>query len=754
MKLKEQKQLEQIGDQFDATDFSINEADIGRMLDAFSNGIYSNKIGSVIREIVSNAIDANVEAGRPDAPVRVGMVDEGKELFLHIIDQGLGMTPDFVKSIYTKYWASTKRESNKYIGAFGIGSKSPLSYTDSFECITRVEGVSYHYLVHKGDKVPKLELLLTSETDEPDGTTIRIPVKPLDRTRFQEEASKQLAYVDSIYFTGMAVSNDFKIYKEKKFVIRTNTPFKEMHIVINRVCYPISFDQLGIGPIKVPVGLVFDIGELSVTINRENVEYTEANKNKIKERIKEFCVDISKRYSDQFPTIETLEEYDKQTRRLRYQADIYTLKNDVLSISMDIKELRRHAGLPDFPLKVNIGPVWKGYYTSYGSDANLVRPFMKTIRTIDDNGKVSTRHAGDDRSVESLYSSPELYLFFNPEVDKWDKTKNLYIMDQMPNVHMIWVDQDLYKSIENETNEDKAERLREELDNTVQLFFSETSIINYSDLKVPADWLTNRAQMLKERLMQRADYLKMTGQIKFKAAGWDDNTSIIEHTSDPLTTVWHNVEVRSPRFHFREELIRDVVSNPYTVVYATNEHKEELYDMAYILSSKRSLNRWWSFALVSQANVKYFQANPNAIHILELMDGKHKQLRKIITAVWLRQKGKILRPNSDAPSAIINAYWELERFIEQNTFGMFSRLKDALLEAAEEGDLLLPDVMEDYERYVQTMVALPLLFTSATTDDQRESGLFDDIRYDLDFYTIHKKLKLQKDGQNTLQLLV
>ena len=48
-------------DVLESLDFKFNEDAMSLMFKSFTDSLYSNKIGSIVREIVSNAADANQE---------------------------------------------------------------------------------------------------------------------------------------------------------------------------------------------------------------------------------------------------------------------------------------------------------------------------------------------------------------------------------------------------------------------------------------------------------------------------------------------------------------------------------------------------------------------------------------------------------------------------------------------------------------------------------------------------------------------
>ena len=108
------------------TDFGINDNDICHVFKVMSSTIYSNKLLALIREYSTNAMDANKEAGYT-GPINV-TIPSAFDNTLSFRDYGNGMTDDEVINTYTKYGASTKRNSNDYTGCLGIGSKAGFAY--------------------------------------------------------------------------------------------------------------------------------------------------------------------------------------------------------------------------------------------------------------------------------------------------------------------------------------------------------------------------------------------------------------------------------------------------------------------------------------------------------------------------------------------------------------------------------------------------------------------------------------------------
>ena len=118
----EANEVEQIkDDQTEEIEFGVDKEDEWIIFKSFTN--YSDPVGSIVREIASNAYDAHIEAN-VDKDIKVEIIDEndllGTSSVLSIRDYGEGMSPDIIKNIYSKFGKSTKRDRNDAIGAFGL----------------------------------------------------------------------------------------------------------------------------------------------------------------------------------------------------------------------------------------------------------------------------------------------------------------------------------------------------------------------------------------------------------------------------------------------------------------------------------------------------------------------------------------------------------------------------------------------------------------------------------------------------------
>ena len=107
-----------------------------------------------------------------------------------------------------------------------------------------------------------------------------------------------------------------------------------MHIVLGQVAYPINWNFLGISPIYIPVGLKFNIGELPVTLSREEINYSDdAVKEVLLDKIETVYDDLYERYSNQHKYTDLFEYMN-----FYYLADRTLKLTDTASIHFKIRD--------------------------------------------------------------------------------------------------------------------------------------------------------------------------------------------------------------------------------------------------------------------------------------------------------------------------------------------------------------------------------------------------------------------------------
>lgn len=160
----------------ESIEMSIDQNSLAHIMSVLTN-LYSDPEMAVLREYSSNARDSHIASGNP-APIEVNLPNTLSP-FLTIQDFGLGLSLDDITAIYSRYGASTKRESNEQTGMLGLGSKSALTYASQFIMTAVKDGVKSEVLISvKTDGAGTMSVMDTASTTERNGVKITVPAKP------------------------------------------------------------------------------------------------------------------------------------------------------------------------------------------------------------------------------------------------------------------------------------------------------------------------------------------------------------------------------------------------------------------------------------------------------------------------------------------------------------------------------------------------------------------------------------------------
>lgn len=229
---------------------SVDETATVYLMKSISENLYKEPAKAVLRETLSNAFDSHDRAGQTE-PVLLTLPSRLSPTLV-VQDFGTGMDDEDIDRIYSKVFASDKRDSNDERGGYGLGSKSPLALTASFSVIARKNGMERVIIVARDDdNIPVFHTVAEVETDEPNGVTVSIPVSNDDVEVIERSASDILstAPYHSVLVNGQWPEHS--IYDEDQYVeigevgwlklAPSDCPFGE----ILGVRYDLSYDLHG-----------------------------------------------------------------------------------------------------------------------------------------------------------------------------------------------------------------------------------------------------------------------------------------------------------------------------------------------------------------------------------------------------------------------------------------------------------------------------------------------------------------------------
>jgi len=306
---------------FDEVKCTIDAEDMRYVASLLRNN-YSNPMLAVIREITANAIDANIEA-KAKRRAEVKLPTPMNPTF-NVRDFGSGLSQEDIFGLYSKYGKSTKRKSNSYIGAFGIGKFAPLSYGDNFSVVSYYGGErkTYNVFVNELDDT-KISLMESIPSDYPTGLEVQVAISDTDVSKFRRECLHFFEHFegDSIpIFKGIG---DDEINPLKKtlegdtwFIAETDSSagynyngHNNSFAIMGGVAYPVNANNINLDDIEENkdhhlsqllghdgLYMQFKLGDLKLHHSRESLEYNKATQKtlidkviKIKSELKEIA---------------------------------------------------------------------------------------------------------------------------------------------------------------------------------------------------------------------------------------------------------------------------------------------------------------------------------------------------------------------------------------------------------------------------------------------------------------------------------
>lgn len=265
--------------------------------------LYSNKIQAVIRELSTNAHDAQI-FNKATRPFEVHLPTVFAPEF-SVRDFGPGLAEDDVQNLYTTYFKSSKIDSNDFVGCLGLGSKSPFAYTDSFTVTSWFEGECKTYTMYLDErKFPKCALLTQSPSNEPTGLKVSLSVKNNDTHKFMDEAVRIYSFFkDAPKFVGgrpnlKSIKGTLE-GKDWKFGVSHGFGSGGAMAVMGNIAYPIAsaanhvkqhLKKLCSANVVIYVG----IGDIEPAPSREEVSYTKETIQSINDKLELVSAELLK----------------------------------------------------------------------------------------------------------------------------------------------------------------------------------------------------------------------------------------------------------------------------------------------------------------------------------------------------------------------------------------------------------------------------------------------------------------------------
>ena len=176
------------------------------LMGMLSTGLYQKPMRTMIQETMFNAWDAHRMGKCQDKAIDIYINDTSG---LIIRDYGPGIHKNEIHPIYCIYGNSTKRDNDELTGGFGLGSKSPYAYADSFTVTSHHEGFKGMYIMNRVSEEnqggPGRSVIFEDIPTSESGLVVTIPLKDdNDMTRAYEYIK------DILYLSGIKARIHFK----------------------------------------------------------------------------------------------------------------------------------------------------------------------------------------------------------------------------------------------------------------------------------------------------------------------------------------------------------------------------------------------------------------------------------------------------------------------------------------------------------------------------------------------------------------
>ena len=703
-------------------DGEINES-IGMSLDLdsaqilmqmLSKNLYSDSIGSTIRECASNALDSHRRAGVEDPIVVSFKLDDNNNYVFSVEDFGVGLDADDVKNIISKYGKSTKRNSDTELGMMGLGFKAPLAYTSSFYFICRKDGIERKYMMYEGEDTNTIDLLYERPTEERNGVKVIITVKWSDRFSFYDKIQEQLAYFDSVYFDVTAgsysLNNKFTIYRGEHFQYSEMSKDDHLHICLDNVYYQIDFSKLGISHLEFPVALRFSLTDgIFPTPNREAIRYTQEAKDIILKRLGQMSDFFIEKYNLEMKNCSTFDQVIEHYTSNKRSVEIVpgkSLNVGHLSIFSDVvinepkMESVKHLDLRKLVDKCEY--ILNEYAVTY----TLNRGKFKEVKSGSWESNVRRNNITDSNTY--MYSSriPEVrkaYLrthlqngtFSNYYFVKRVATFSLFNKTATSN-YMKSLKRDNYYQLL-ELSKIKKEHWREaiiEFQGIVNSMIS--GFKNLDDVIIPDSFIQSRKQISSRTGGSRRE--KLAGDIIVKEA----------------RQLERFVEGKNCKFVPDTWSLKDVAKKKTLIVYGHHDDSLNLDKLYSITYGKMNI----TIISLSTKEMKVLEALElnNVMSYSKFMEGKSKPFKKIVTAYLINNlmtdQTYVFRKYTylkNVSTELVNKLSLLESYRNKNYRDGSNEIYAAMLEVAQENNLFDYSIYHEYIQMKETLEKLYFL---------------------------------------------
>lgn len=485
--------------------------------------------------------------------------------------------------------------------------------------------------MYKDGNTISIDLLHNMPTTERNGVEVMLYIKSNDLSAFKTAIKKQLVYFENLYvedttnFVNLGAEfNHFLIKRYDDFAVNSLDKNSEnVNILLGKVKYPLRMSALNkkypayVG--EYPISLIFEIGDLEVTPNREEILYSAKNIKAIEEKLDRSLEVIN----------EMIDEYkhkDFTDVREFYKA----VTDGGLKVPLLVNEENQE---PLVSIKLQSD---KMRLTLNGEYLNP-KQFKRTYDAIINKSLINTNYAYTGGKItyvskfftlNNLMTSTHSYYYFG-DVSQFNNMAKNYVRDKFESPSYFFdMKRDmksyfkeyltsLYKDIKSQKDQyryEKDEVINIKLAKIILRYFAEkipTKYQKFNNSTVPLQYIADKKEEARLARLNR----------KSSGIDWSEFVNLFELELSNRS----KDGVIAPSTAYKMDTLRQRFKK--TVIYGerNDERLRKMFKAFYHIKRLK-------FVEIAPTKIKLLKNIDNFISIEDIMSADHRIIRKIATA--------------------------------------------------------------------------------------------------------------------------
>lgn len=533
-----------------------------------------------------------------------------------------------------------------------------------------------------------IDELVNIPTTDADGLEVMVYIQPGDLTSFLSAIKSQLVFFENLYFSGdrhwsssvfdaAKEFNNLKIKRYTHFSVSSSFNDDKTTLCLGKIRYPLNSSALPNTKFKFsenyPISVNFEIGDLEVTPNREQILYTKHNIKKIEEKLdlvqeeldQIIEKEINKDYTDFFTYIEVLKHSTKTIVLLTTDDNAVTFSHKITPQDISYKGTRYDKNLI-------------ALYNFITQDISFPESF---INFKVDNGKLVSKfsYVYLDKSISTFNSfrlSIPTKLYIGKLSDYNSITKDYFRQELLNNTYFVqdWSIRKLIKyilkaiklHISRDALYTKVLWDKEQIKLILKILTEQFSTVkHFKDQDVPISFVANRKLALKQA--------KLAG---ISSINWKEEVNLFILRRSERTT-YGEISVATTSKRISLQTLKDTW-NKFPVIYSEKGDKflKELF-WIFLNIPNQSYNQY-KFIEIAPTKLGILKQFPNFIPIEKFMNVEYKKIRALATAILIQEKIPYLKELSYMSKHIGEISKKAEIAIEKlNIYVIKNSLRDS-----------------------------------------------------------------------------